>query len=129
MKFDIFKPLAICEQGKQGIQQNEIFPAKGMGTIHDRLFVVCDGKGGEGIGDLASATVAASLSDFIFQNTCPDEPMDEEMVNKAFVETYNNLSKECKPEASVAMAMLYFHRHGCLAAHIGNSRIYHIRPK
>lgn len=129
MKFDIFKPLAICEQGKQDIQQNEIFPTKGMGTIHDRLFVVCDGEGGEGIGNLASATVATSLSDFIFQNTCPDEPMDEEMVNKAFVETYNNLNKECKPEASVALAMLYFHRHGCFAAHIGNSSIYHIRPK
>ena len=129
MKFDIFKPLAIHDQGKQTIQENAIFPAKGEGTIHDRLFIVCDGHGGEGLGDLASATVSATLSDYFFQNTCPDEPLDEEGLKMAFVETYNKLNKECEREATVTMAMLYFHRHGCLAAHIGDSRIYHIRPR
>ena len=27
------------------------------------------------------------------------------------------------------MTFLYFHNHGCFAAHVGDSRIYHIRPR
>ena len=61
MKFDIFKPLVIHEQGKQTIQEDSIFPAKGEGTIHDRLFIVCDGHGGDGVGNMASSAVATSL--------------------------------------------------------------------
>lgn len=129
MKFDIFKPLVIHEQGRQTSQGNAIFPAPGEGTIHDRLFVVCEGQGDEKKAKLAGSAVASTLSDYIFQNTCPDEPMEEDVLKNALVEVYDTLNGESTRGAAVTMAMLYFHRHGCLAAHIGNNRIYHIRPK
>lgn len=129
MKFDIFKPLVIHEQGRQTAQGNAIFPASGEGTIHDRLFVICEGQGDERKGKKAGDIVAATLSDYIFQNTCPDEPMEETLLQNALAETYDSLNKECAQGEAATMAMLYFHRHGCMAAHIGSNRIYHIRPK
>ena len=45
MKFEIFKPHALFEQGKVSMQADSIFPAMGEATIHDRLFVVADGMG------------------------------------------------------------------------------------
>ena len=45
MKFEIFKPHALFEQGKVSMQGDSIFPAMGEATIHDRLFVVADGMG------------------------------------------------------------------------------------
>ena len=129
MKFEIFKPHALFEQGRVSMQGDSIFPAMGEATIHDRLFVVADGMGELAKGKLASSAVCQALADFFFQTTCPDEPCTDEMLTEAFAAAKSRVNDNCPQGGAASVAMLYFHRHGCLAANVGNCCIYHIRPK
>ena len=129
MKFEIFKPHALFEQGKVSMQADSIFPAMGEATIHDRLFVVADGMGELAKGKLASKAVCQALADYFFQVTCPDEPCTDSMLAEAFEAAKSRVNDSCPQGGAASVAMLYFHRHGCLAAHVGHCCIYHIRPK
>ncbi len=129
MKFEIFKPQTISRQGKVSIQADCVFPVAGEATIHDRLFVVADGQGVANEGKMAANTVCSALADYFFQTTCSDEPFSDEMFAGAVSAVGNAVSEQCPAGATASLAMLYFHRHGCLAAHVGHCRIYHVRPK
>lgn len=129
MKFEIFKPHALFEQGKVSMQGDSIFPAMGEATIHDRLFVVADGMGELAKGKLASSAICQALADYFFQATCPDEPCTDEMLAEAFAAAKSRVDDSCPQGSAASVAMLYFHRHGCLAANVGDCCIYHIRPK
>ena len=129
MKFEIFKPHALFEQCKVSMQGDSIFPAMGEATIHDRLFVVADGMGELAKGKLASSAICQALADYFFQATCPDEPCTDEMLAEAFAAAKSRVDDSCPQGSAASVAMLYFHRHGCLAANVGDCCIYHIRPK
>ncbi|MBO4658261.1 MAG: hypothetical protein J5637_01420 [Prevotella sp.] len=129
MKFEILKPQSFCLPGKDKALEDGIFPEAGSGTIHDRLFLVADGMGGQGKGDVASASLCRSIPDFLFQNTCSDEPMTADLLQLTLLDAYKRLAQDCPDGGGVMFAMLYFHRQGVMAAHVGNCRVYHYRPK
>ena len=129
MKFDILKPEAISGSGKKAIQEDYIFPAVGEATIHDKLFVVADGIGDDGSGYKPAEYFARAFSDHMFQNTCSDEGLEEEVLRDALLAAKEKMLSRCADAAGIQFAILYLHRHGCLAAHLGSVRIYHIRPK
>lgn len=129
MKFEILKPEAISGSGKKDIQEDCMFPALGEGTIHDRLFIVADGRGGTGKGFLASEYLCKTVGDFFYQNTCSDEALEDDVLDNALLCAREKLNDNCGDSFGSSFALLYFHRHGCLAAHVGNSKVYHIRPK
>lgn len=129
MKFDILKPLSTSGTGKKAIQEDSVFPALGEGTIHDKLFVVADGHGGDGKGFEASECFCQTVSDFFFQNTCPDEPFTDEMLDEVLLNAAGAMERRCPESEGTSFALLYLHRHGVLAAHVGSSCIYHVRPK
>ena len=129
MKFEILKPEAIYGSGKKDIQEDCMFPALGEGTIHDRLFIVADGKGGDGKGFRASEYLCKTVGDFFYQNTCSDEPLEDDVLDNALQFAREKLNDNYGDSLGASFALLYFHRHGCLAAHVGNSKVYHIRPK
>ena len=128
MKFDILKPLSASGSGQRAIQEDCVFPAVGEGTIHDKLFIVADGVGGNGKGYAASECFCGAMPDYFFRNTCPDEPFSDEMLDEALLSTCQKMEKQASGSEGTRFAMLYMHRHGCTAAHVGNARIYHIRP-
>ena len=129
MKFEILKPQSFCVAGKDKALEDSIFPEAGAGTIHDRLFLVADGMGGQGKGDVVSASLCRTIPDFLFQNTCSDEPMTADLLQLTLLEAYKHLAQDGKNGGGVMFAMLYFHRQGAMAVHVGNCRIYHYRPK
>ena len=129
MKFDILKPQSTSGTGRKAIQEDSVFPALGEGTIHDKLFIVADGHGGEGKGFEASESFCQAVSDYFFQNTCPDEPFTDEMLDEALLNAASAMERRCPDSEGTSFAMLYLHRHGVLAAHVGSSVIYHVRPK
>ncbi len=129
MKFEILKPEAISGSGKKAIQEDCMFPVLGDGTIHDRLFIVSDGKGGDGKGFRASEYLCRTVSDYFYQNTCSDEPLEDDILEQALECAREKINDSCGDSFGTSFALLYFHRHGCLAAHVGNAKIYHIRPK
>lgn len=132
MKVSFFQPLSIYHQGKREMQEDSIFPAMGQASELDNLFIVCDGMGGHEKGEVASSTVTEAISEYFFQNTSPEETLDDQVISGAIEFAYAKLMEKVDPnldkKPGTTLCLLYFHRGGCTAAHIGDSRIYHIRP-
>ena len=131
MKFQLYQPLAIQELGSRKNQEDSIYPAFGAATPSDRLFLVCDGMGGHDKGEVASAAVCKGMSEVLMGAVGDGSPLDDRLFEQAIEKAYDELdaadtSNEGK--MGTTMTALCMHRGGCLVAHIGDSRIYHLRP-
>ncbi len=117
--------------GNRTNQEDCIYPAPGEATQDDRLFVLCDGMGGHERGEVASNAVCQGLSDYFETYILSSEVLTDEQLQAALEQAYLLLDSKDNGEfrkAGTTMTLLYFHRGGCTAAHIGDSRIYHFRP-
>lgn len=130
MNFKIYRPLSIFEIGCRSNMEDCIYPVHGDATDKDRLFILCDGMGGHENGEVASGTVCRVMSDYIKSHAC--EYVTDKTIKAALyaaIEELNTLDRGDLRKMGTTMTLLCFHRGGCLAAHIGDSRIYHIRPE
>lgn len=125
----------ICEIGQRDNQEDCIFPIDGKATDDDRLFVLCDGMGGHEAGEVASQTVCEAMSKYILENCNEDgrEFTIEDMraaVDSAFdaLDTKINDDVPQSQKMGTTMTCLRLHDKGYMIAHIGDSRVYHIRP-
>lgn len=130
MKIEIYQPQAIWELGQRDNQEDSIFPAFGEATDDDRLFILCDGMGGHEHGEVASRTVCKAMSNAILsldkQSFTDDDLLDALQVVYRQLDSLDNSHLK---KMGTTLCLLYFHQGGLTAAHIGDSRIYHIRPK
>lgn len=131
MIIKIYPPQAIQEMGRRSNQEDFIFPALGNATPADSLFVVCDGMGGHEHGEVASETFATALARFFEARVSPDVVLTDATIASAIDSAYSQLDAVddgSYKKMGTTLTMLYLHRGGVTAAHIGDSRIYHIRP-
>lgn len=130
MKIEIYQPQAIWELGQRDNQEDSIFPAFGEATDDDRLFILCDGMGGHEHGEVASQTVCKAMSDTLLslskQSFTDDDLLDALQTAYRQLDCLDNSHLR---KMGTTLCLLYFHQGGLTAAHIGDSRIYHIRPK
>lgn len=132
MRIKIYQPLAIHELGKRANQEDSIYPIVGKATENDRLFLLCDGMGGHEHGEVASQSICKSLSSFLLQHAVVSEGLEDKLLSDALAYAYEELDKLAivgdTRQMGTTLTLLYFHGNGCTAAHIGDSRIYHLRP-
>ena len=132
MRITIAPPQAICELGRRQNQEDALFPSLGQATDADRLFLVCDGMGGHDHGEVASQTVAETIGRFLSDRLPADAPLPDSLLTDAIAEAYNQLDARDNPTDTKKMGttrtLLCLHRGGATMAHIGDSRIYHLRP-
>lgn len=132
MRIQIYQPLAIHELGKRANQEDSIYPIKGKATEKDRLFLLSDGMGGHEHGEVASQSICKSLSSFLLQHAVASEGLEDKLLSDALAYAYEELDKLAiagdSRQMGTTLTLLYFHSNGCTAAHIGDSRIYHLRP-
>lgn len=132
MRIKIYQPLAIHELGKRANQEDSIYPIEGKATENDRLFLLCDGMGGHEHGEVASQSICKSLSSFLLQHAVASEGLEDKLLSDALAYAYEELDKLAiagdTRQMGTTLTLLYFHSKGCTAAHIGDSRIYHLRP-
>ena len=130
MKIEIYQPQAIWELGQRDNQEDSIFPAFGKATDDDHLFILCDGMGGHEHGEVASQTVCKAMSDTLLslskQSFTDDDLLDALQTAYRQLDCLDNSHLR---KMGTTLCLLYFHQGGLTAAHIGDSRIYHIRPK
>lgn len=132
MRINIYQPLAIHELGKRANQEDCIYPIEGKATENDRLFLLCDGMGGHEHGEVASQSICKSLSSFLLQHAVASEGLEDKLLSDALAYAYEELDKLAiagdSRQMGTTLTLLYFHSNGCTAAHIGDNRIYHLRP-
>ena len=135
MKFEIYCPLCIHELGKRDNQEDTIYPSEGQATETDRVFVLCDGMGGAEHGEVASATVAGAIASSLQKSLSQGEVTPRQMLKLALNVAYDALDARNTSEEKTSaktmgttMCVLMLHDGGVLMAHIGDSRIYHVRP-
>lgn len=114
-------------------QEDSIYPEFGRQTPDDRLFILCDGMGGHAAGEVASATVCKAMAEEIARREPdPEGPFTTDDFNAALDAAYKALDNADNAEEGrkmgTTMTMLKLHRGGATIAHMGDSRVYHIRP-
>lgn len=135
MKFEIFCPLCIHELGKRDNQEDSIYPSVGEATETDRVFVLCDGMGGAEHGEVASAAVAGAVASSLQKSLNQSEATPRQILKLALNDAYDALDAHNTSEEKTSaktmgttLCVLILHEGGALMAHIGDSRIYHVRP-
>lgn len=132
MKVKICKPLSIHELGKRENQEDSIYPMTGEASVDSRLFVLCDGMGGHEHGELASQLVCKVLANYLGEHWKHGEVLADSDLQDALDEVFrqiDTLDDGSVKQMGTTLTLLCFHRGGATMAHIGDSRIYHIRPR
>ncbi|MDR1119322.1 MAG: protein phosphatase 2C domain-containing protein [Dysgonamonadaceae bacterium] len=124
------KPFALNEIGRRENNEDSIFPQKGTASENDRYFLVCDGMGGHENGEVASRTVCESFAEYL--RTTDAERFNAELFNRTLDYTYDRLDKKDQSPAEdkkmgTTLTFLCLNSRGAFMAHIGDSRIYHLR--
>lgn len=132
MKYEILLPQTIHEMGQRDNQEDSIFPSEEQASVDNRLFILCDGMGGHESGEVASQTVCQALSDYIQKNFPADEVFTDAQLREALAVANARLEEKDNGAAKkmgTTLTFLYLHRGGATVAHIGDSRVYHLRPE
>lgn len=137
MKYKL-KVYSIWEYGKRKDsegnphQEDCTFPLPEDLKDTDRTFILCDGMGGHDAGEVASATVCQAMGDYILHDGHDAEGVftDEDLRN-AIDAAFKALDKKdngAEKKMGTTMTLLKLHNDGATIAHMGDSRVYHIRP-
>jgi protein phosphatase len=113
-------------------QEDSLCPAYGAETANDRTFILCDGMGGHDAGEVASATVCDAMNQSILNDGHDAEGVfTDDDFRQALTAAYDALDKKdsgAVKKMGTTMTFLKLHKEGATIAHIGDSRVYHIRP-
>lgn len=130
MNILLHQPLSFQQQGKRSYQEDARFPENDTPDINQRFFLVCDGVGGSEHGEVASQTVCQA-----FGKKMKSFNLSEDFSNKLFSQAldyaYEQLDKAAENiegDMATTLTFVCFHEKGATMAHIGDSRIYQIRP-
>jgi PPM family protein phosphatase len=127
MKITIHQPLSVNKIGKRGKNQDSIFPSTDQADATNQVFVVCDGVGGAASGEVASRLSADTIGRY-FENKTATFDTIEAAVQKAQIALDGYLStNENSKGMGTTLTFMQLHTQGATIAHIGDSRVYHIR--
>lgn len=127
----INKACGFYQLGQRANQEDSRFPDTDQPQAGQRFFIVCDGVGGLDKGEVASSTVAQALGEYM-EHINLSEPFDANDFAYALGYAYSKLdAKNCGDSLGMATTLTFiaFHAGGAFVAHIGDSRIYQLRPE
>lgn len=129
MDITLRTPLSFSEKGNKDNQEDRIYPQTNA-TQSTRTFILCDGMGGHARGEVAAEIVSSTLGTSIDSDTAAD--VSGEQFNIALKKCYSALDAKLSGDDSkrpgTTLTCIQIGRNGVLAAHIGDSRIYQVRP-
>lgn len=131
MKITLGQPYSFHQKGRRGNQEDARYPDCDMPSPETRTFVVCDGVGGLEKGEVASRTVADAIGSYMERVDCSQEftPAEFTLVLDRAFRALNRCMNDSTREMATTLTFLCVHGGGVMAAHIGDSRIYHVRPE
>ena len=127
MQITINQPIYINKIGKRAKNQDSIYPSCGSATTENRVFLVCDGVGGAASGEVASRVAADTVGQF-FENKIATIDAIEDAVDASQAAIDAHLETDPLSKGmGTTLTFVQFHAQGATVAHIGDSRVYHIR--
>lgn len=119
--------------GGRGNQEDNRYPDIDQKDDAGCCFAVCDGVGGNAGGEFASQTVCETIGQIMQDFDGQQEEFTVADFRQVLDAAYNALDQMEKQnsdldEMSTTLTFVCLHTGGALVAHIGDSRIYHIRP-
>ena len=130
MIIDINSIFSFNQLGNRETQEDSRYPNNDNPGNDSAAFVVCDGVGGCDKGEVASSTVCSKIGDMI-QNHKNTDKFSCEDLKKIISYAYDSLDHVSNPSnlgMGTTLTLLVIHSQGVMGAHIGDSRIYQIRP-
>lgn len=130
MKYRL-EAISIYELGQRANQEDNLYPPFFEKSAGADLFILCDGMGGHAAGEVASQTVCESMSQYIISHPREDGYFEESDFMSALDAAYDALDERDTNDVKkmgTTLTFVKFHEGGCFVAHIGDSRVYHIRP-
>lgn len=112
-------------------QEDSIYPSDKQLNDSDRFFVLCDGMGGHDAGEVASQTVCQAIGEYITSHCDPQGDFSRDILEKSIDYAFDALDAVdtgATQKMGTTMALLKLYNKGAVVAHIGDSRVYHIRP-
>lgn len=126
----IRKPLSFSRIGRKSNQEDCIYPAHLSSS--DSVFILCDGMGGHERGEVAASTVAETMGAELAEAARNGTYIDPAVFCRSLGTAYDALDRlpvdDPKRKPGTTLTCLCLNRESYLAAHIGDSRIYHVRP-
>lgn len=123
---------SIMEMGQRKNQEDCIFPSGKHFSDTNRTFILCDGMGGHDAGEVASSTVCEVMGRAVSEcQRSHDGSFTDADLQKAVSDAFDALDikdKGGERKMGTTMTFLKLHNEGATIAHIGDSRVYHIRP-
>lgn len=130
MNIQLNQPYSFTQLGRRANQEDSRYPDSDAPKDAQPFFVVCDGVGGSEKGEVASRTVCSAFGkalagrDWSSLFTVTD-------FEKALDFAFSELKRVSTPEnkgMATTLTFVAFHSGGCFIAHIGDSRVYYVRP-
>lgn len=133
MKISIQKPLFFTELGKRDNNEDCIYPfPTQLPNENNKLFVVCDGVGGQDKGEFASELACKTFEDFF--EKIGNKNVTDDTIKQSFAVVENAFDNffEKNPSSkgmATTVVMAYLHEGGVSVGYCGDSRLYQIRNK
>lgn len=127
---NLFKTDSFTHKGKRENNEDSLFPNNDIPTTLNNLYLVCDGVGGLDKGEIASDLCCTQLNMYFSTNEI--KVSDKNTIDDAisFVEKKFDSYMKDNPESvnmGSTITLLHLHTQGATVAHMGDSRVYHIR--
>ena len=127
-----FKILSLNELGGRKNNEDSIWPPLGQALLGHRLFLVCDGVGGNSKGEIASLLTCKHFDEYFAQNLKSDSQLDSDFVNRCrewVITKFDNFiaQHEGAADMSTTLTLAYLKEKSIFIAWCGDSRIYLIR--
>lgn len=130
MKITINPVHSFSSKGIRPRQEDSRYPNIDVIPSTHNTFCVCDGVGGSSKGHIASDTVSTAIGRAMSRYRFNDDFTVEDF-RHVIDFAYDQLDREARchidRDMATTMTMVTFNSNGCTMAHIGDSRIYHLR--
>ena len=127
MEISIHRPLYVNKIGKRAKNQDSLYPSAGLASRDSHVFLACDGVGGAASGEIASRVSADVVGQFFEHQLATIEHINA-AINAAQAAIDAHLETDPLSKGmGTTLTFVQFNPYGATIAHIGDSRVYHIR--